>query len=170
MNDLALLQDLFGNPEQITLLICTVIFVWCLLRQRNGGMISGLKSATIVTPSFLRYPKAQMSVLVSTYIFYARPERSAGGIWCLDCLSVRLPVRLSVRPIVHNSVPLTFKVQYLKFGWSYSKQTWTVSSSKGCSHFTDITCPWEWAGSKLGTWRFCKILTLGGIRVSQTHV
>ena len=40
-----------------------------------------------------------------------------------------------------NSVPLTDKVQYLKFWWSYSNQTWTVSSSKGCSHLTDIKCP-----------------------------
>ena len=27
-------------------------FVWCLLRQRNGGLNSGLKSATIVTDAF----------------------------------------------------------------------------------------------------------------------
>ena len=31
-----------------------------------------------------------------------------------------------------------------QFGWSYSNQTWTVRSSKGCSYFTDITCPWGW--------------------------
>ena len=37
--------------------------------------------------------------------------------------SVHLFVRLSV---IHNSVPLTKKVQYLKFGWSYSYQIWTV--------------------------------------------
>ena len=58
--------------------------------------------------------------------------------------SVCLSVCLSVR----NSVPLTNKVQYLKFGWSYSNQTWTVSSSMGSSHFTDITCPWGWGGVK----------------------
>ena len=56
--------------------------------------------------------------------------------------SVRPSVRLSVCPSVRNSVPLINKVQYLKFGWSYSNHTWTVSSSKGCSHFTDITFPW----------------------------
>ena len=33
------------------------------------------------------------------------------------CLSVCLSVRLSVCPSVRNSVPLTIKVQYLKFGW-----------------------------------------------------
>ena len=48
----------------------------------------------------------------------------------------------SVCPSVRNSVPLTNKVQYLKFLWSYSNQTWTVSSSMGSSHFTDIPCPW----------------------------
>ena len=57
-------------------------------------------------------------------------------------LSVHLSVCLSIRPSFSNSVPLANKVQYLKFGWWYSNQTWTVSSSKGCSHFTDITCPW----------------------------
>ena len=41
---------------------------------------------------------------------------------------------------VCSTVPLTYKAQYLKFGWSYSNQTWTVSSSKDCSHFADITC------------------------------
>ena len=56
------------------------------------------------------------------------------------CLSVRPSVCLSVR----NSVPLTNNVQYLKFGWWYSNQTWTVASSMGSSHFTDITCPWGW--------------------------
>ena len=59
--------------------------------------------------------------------------------------SVRLFVRLSVR----NSVPLSNKVQYFKFGWGYIHQTWTVSSSKGCSHSSDITCPWGWGGVKL---------------------
>ena len=41
------------------------------------------------------------------------------------------PVRPFVCPSVClsvNSVPLTNKVQYLKFGWWYSNQTWTVSS------------------------------------------
>ena len=81
-----------------------------------------------------------------TQFLCPRPERSAtaSSVWIV-CPSVRLSVRLSV----HNSVPLTNKVQYLKFGWSYSNQTWTVSSSKGCSHFTDITCPWGWSGVKM---------------------
>ena len=61
---------------------------------------------------------------------------------------------LSVRPSVHNSVPLINNVQFLKFGLSCSNQTWTVSSSKDCSHFTDITCPWDGVGSKLRTYRF----------------
>ena len=69
-------------------------------------------------------------------------------------------VRLSTRLFVCNSVQLTNKVQYLKLRWSYSNQTWTVSSSKGCWHFTDITCPWSGMGSKGRTCRFCYILTL----------
>ena len=31
--------------------------------------------------------------------------------------------------LVRNFVPLTYKMQYLKFGWSYSNQTLTASSS-----------------------------------------
>ena len=65
-------------------------------------------------------------------------------------------------------------MQYLKFGWSYSNQTWTVSSWKGCSHFTGIPCPWGGMGSKCRTWRFMPyhfdFVAAGGIRVSQTHV
>ena len=67
------------------------------------------------------------------------------------CLS-HLYVCLLFRP--------TNKVQYLKFGWSFSNKTWTVSSSLGSSHLTDITCPWGWAGSKCKTEIFCLILTL----------
>ena len=81
------------------------------------------------------------------------------GFLCV-CLSVR------------NSVPLTNKVQYLKFGWWYSNQTSAVSSSMGSSHFTDITCTWDGASQNVGLGDFCHILTLlpPGIRVSQTHV
>ena len=69
--------------------------------------------------------------------------------------SVCLSVHLSVR----NSGPLTNKVQYLNFGWSYSNQTCTVSSSMGFSQFTDITCPWGWV-QNVGLRDFCHILTL----------
>ena len=66
---------------------------------------------------------------------------------------VRPFVCLSVCPSVSvcNSVPLTNKVYYLKFGWWYSNQTWSVTSSIGSSHFADIICPWGWAGSKCRT-------------------
>ena len=53
-------------------------------------------------------------------------------------------VRVSVCPFIRYSVPLTKKVQYLKLWWSYSNQTWTVSSYIVCSHFTDIPCPRGW--------------------------
>ena len=85
------------------------------------------------------------------------------------CPSIRLSVRLSVR----NFVPLMYKVQYLKFGWSYSNQTWTVSSSKGCSHLTDITHPWGWGVVKIWDLEILPsfdFVAAGGIRVSQTHV
>ena len=48
INDLALLLDLFGNSEGTKLLIWIIIFVWCLLRQRNGALDSGQQSANIV--------------------------------------------------------------------------------------------------------------------------
>ena len=61
-------------------------------------------------------------------------------------------------------------VQYLKFGWSYSNQTWTVSSSKGCSHFTDITCPKGWGGGQnVGLRHFCHCLTLLSPGASVFH-
>ena len=64
-------------------------------------------------------------------------------------LVIRVSVRLSVCPFVLNSLPLTNKEQYLKFGWWYSNQTWTVSSSMGSAHFTAITCPWGWGRVKM---------------------
>ena len=106
-------------------------------------------------------------------LFRPRTERSAGGILCLDCLSVRLSVYLSVCLSVCNSIPLINKVQYLKFGWSYSNQTWTVTSSKDCSHFLDITCPWGWGGVKMWDLEILPDLNFvaaEGRCVSQTHV
>ena len=53
------------------------------------------------------------------WIFYAPAWKVRRGhlvIGSSVCLSVR------------NSVPLTNKVQYLKFGWWYSNQTWTVKA------------------------------------------
>ena len=62
-------------------------------------------------------------------IFMPWPERFAQGH-----LEIGSSVCLSIR----NSVPFTNKKQYLKFGRWYSNQTWTVSSSMGSSHFTDM--------------------------------
>ena len=78
----------------------------------------------------------------------------------------------SVRLFVCNSILLTNKVQYLKFEWWYSNQTWTVGSYMGSSHFTDITCPSDGGGVKMFR-RFLPyfdFVAAGGIRVSQTHV
>ena len=79
-----------------------------------------------------------------------------GGLFMPPAWKVRqghLAFGSTVCPSVCNSVPLTGinKVQYLKLRWSYSNQTLTVSSSEGCSHFTDLTCLWGWAGSKCRT-------------------
>ena len=109
-----------------------------------------------------------------TATFYApglKNPPGASSVWI-----VRAFVCLSVCPSFCNSVPLMNKVQYLKFGWSYSYKTWTVSSpiSKGCSHFTDITCPWGWGGVKMQDLErflpYFDFVAAGGIRVSQTHV
>ena len=87
------------------------------------------------------------------------------GAYCFYAPSLTGPpsssnriVRPSVRLSVRNSIPLTNKVQYSKFGWWYSNQTWNVSSSMGFSHFTDITCPWG-LGQNVGL-RVFHILTL----------
>ena len=66
--------------------------------------------------------------------------------------------RIICPSVIWSRLHIRFNVQRL--GWSYSHQTWTVSSFKGWSHGPDITCPWDGAGSKCGTWRFCQILTL----------
>ena len=85
--------------------------------------------------------------LTLTITFYAPGLKGPPGASSNQI--VRLSVCLSVCPSVCNSVLLTNKVQYFKFGWSYSNQTWTVSSYMGSSHFTDITCPWGWGGAKM---------------------
>ena len=61
--------------------------------------------------------------------FYAPASRSLKG-------QPRASSNWIVHPSVCNSIPLTYKVQYLKWegrgGW-YSYQTWTAISSKGYS-------------------------------------
>ena len=71
---------------------------------------------------------------------------------------VRSTVHLSVRLSVSYSVPLTIKVQYLKFWRWYSFQTWAVSSSMGSSNFTDIT--WPFGGVKMLDLGICAIFWL----------
>ena len=74
---------------------------------------------------------ATVVVVVTLYDPGLKGLPGASSVWI-----VRPSVRLSIYLFFRNSVPLTNKVQYLKFGWSYSNQT------KGCSHFNDISCPW----------------------------
>ena len=81
-----------------------------------------------------------------------------------------------IRPFVPLSVNLSvisYKGRYFEFGWSYSNKPWTVSSSKGCSHFTDIICPWETSGAgwgqNVGLTDF-DFVAAEGIRVSQMHL
>ena len=54
-----------------------------------------------------------------------------------------------VRLFVYLAIPFTYKMPNLKFGRWYSYQTWIVSSSKGCSHPTDITMPLGLHGVKI---------------------
>ena len=71
--------------------------------------------------------------------FYAPGIKGLRGASCnrIVCLLVQLSVILSHLHIKCSSL-------CLKFGWGYSNPTWTVSSFKVCSHFTDITYPLEW--------------------------
>ena len=77
-------------------------------------------------------------------------------------------IRLSIHPFVRNSVPLTNKVQYLKFGSWYSNQTWSISSSWLLTlHFHPMPLGVGWGQRFLPYFDF---VAAGGIRVSQTHV
>ena len=152
--------SLFVHVLQIDLsYICSFIFFHhCGRVQRRWG-----------------YAFYQIDIFISFYTqynvchihFYApglKGPPGASSVWI---------VRLSVCVFVRNSVPLIHKVKYLKFGWSYSNQTWTVSSSKGFSHFTDITCPWGLGGVKIWDLEilpYLDFVATGGIHVSQTHV
>ena len=63
-------------------------------------------------------------------------------------LVIRFSVCLCVCFLSVNPSHL-YKVQYCKFRLGYSNLTWTISFSKGCLHFTEITCPWVWGGCHL---------------------
>ena len=65
-------------------------------------------------------------------------------------------VCLSVHPSV---IPSRLQSVIFNVEWWYSNQTYTVSSSKGSSHFTDITPSGVWGGG-VKMWDFCHILTL----------
>ena len=87
-----------------------------------------------------------------------------------NCLSVR---KMSNRLFFSNSVLLTYKVQFLKFGWWYSNQTWTVSSSKGCLHFPDIISPWGWGKVKMQDLEILpdfEFVAAGSTCISHTHL
>ena len=102
----------------------------------------------IITSETNRSPSSTLRFLVIKANFYApglKGPRGASSNWIV-CPSVHPSVCPSVYLSVRNSVPLTNKVQY---GWWYSNQTWTVASSMGSSHFTDITCPWRCDGVKM---------------------
>ena len=87
--------------------------------------------------------------------FYAPGLKGPSGAssnWIV-CLSVHLSLCLSVcRSVIPSRL-------HLKFGWWYSNQTWTLSSSMGSLHFTDIPCPWGGVGSICRTfaifWHCC---------------
>ena len=150
------------------------------IRQKGGTLYSGARYVALWASCkrnfehiFMKPQLVQKWTGIQRfpYHFYApglKGPPGASSVWIV-CPSVRP----SVCPSVRNSVPLINKVQYLKFGWSYSNQTWTVSSSKGCSHFTDITCPWGLGqGQNLGLRDFCHSLTLlpPGASVFHKHM
>ena len=101
-------------------------------------------------------PPASYVVFLTTlvrYFFYApglKGPPGASSVWIV-CLSVRPSVRPSVCPSVRNSVPLINEVQYLKFGWSYSNQTWTVSHLRIAHTSLTSHAPGGGAGSKCRT-------------------
>ena len=84
--------------------------------------------------------------------------------WCV-CLFVCLSFCLSI-------IPSHLQTKS-NIGWWYSNQNWAVISSMGSSHFTDITCPRGWAGSKFRTeifaifWLIC---CQGHLRFSKTYL
>ena len=88
------------------------------------------------------------------YDFYIPGLKGSPGASCnrIVCTSVR------------PSFLPAFKEQYLKFGWWYSYQKWTVSSSLDCSHFPDIACPWGGTWSNCRTWRFFPIFWISCFR------
>ena len=99
-----------------------------------------------------------ISSLSPAYMYFLILQNTRSGYWTCQFFFMppawkvrrgHLVIGSSVRPSVRNSVPLTSKVQYFQFGWWYSNQTWTVSSSIHSSQFTDITCPLASGGFKM---------------------
>ena len=100
--------------------------------------------------------------------FYARGLKGppwASSVWIV-CLSICLSISL------RNSIPLTNKVQYLKFGWSYSNQTWTVSHLRVAHISLASHAPGVVRGQNVGLRVFCHILTLlpPGASVFHKHM
>ena len=80
----------------------------------------------------------------------------------------QLVIRPSVCLFVGNSVPLTYKVQYWMFGWSYSNHCKFI---KGLLRLLWHHMPLGWGGMKnVGNWDFAKFLLFcrRGISVLQT--
>ena len=75
----------------------------------------------------------------------------------------------SVRPSIRNSVLLMNKVQYLKFGWSYSNETWTLSSFRVAHTSLTSHAPGGGRGQNVGLRDFCHSLTLLPPRASVFH-
>ena len=156
--------DVFIIPQTIELAI--KIYDW--LRAATKGDKSSCARADVMS-------RGHVCRHIQGYAPYFYAPGLKGPPGASSDWIVRLSVCPSVCLSVRNSVPLSNKVQYLKFGWWYSNQTWTVSSSIGSSHFTDIPCPWGWGGrgQNVGLRDFLPYLDFvaaGGIRVSQTHV
>ena len=124
--------------------------LWRPWQYRNVRRLGSLLQPTL---ALLYWRRASVALISFDYckhgfFFYSPGLKVRLGhlvIGSSVCPSVCLSICLSVR----NSVPLTNKVQYFKFGWWYSDQSWTVGSSLGSSHLTDIICPRGWGGVKM---------------------
>ena len=146
---------LAGSFKKLSILTVPYLvhFPWPYFPALKASVVLARLNAIINFLFYNSYMKNVGEDIIFTFLrsqklrFYAPGLKGPSEV--SSVLILRLSVRPSVCPSVRNSVPLMNKVQYLKFWWSYSNQTWVLSSFKGCSHFTDITYSLGWGGVKM---------------------
>ena len=142
-----------------------VCYIMSINRKTSRNLGKKYKCSIMVQICFLM---VQRFVLLYFTNFHIKESRQVDVMpFCICCpgrkdLVIGLSVRLSLcRPLsfVRNSVPLTYKVQHLKFGRWYSYQTWTVNSNKDCPKLHDNNMLLGVGrGQNLG--RFCHFMTV----------